>query len=66
MIHSIPNIIKFLSRGTTLLPGTFIMTGTPSGVAAFMDPPRWLQDGDEVEVEISNIGTLKNKMVLAC
>lgn len=65
MIHTIPDIIKFLSRGTTLLPGTFIMTGTPSGVAAFMDPPRWLEDGDVVEVEISNIGTLRNKMVLA-
>jgi 2-keto-4-pentenoate hydratase/2-oxohepta-3-ene-1,7-dioic acid hydratase in catechol pathway len=40
------------------------MTGTPSGVAAFMKPPTWLQDGDVVEVEIEKIGRLRNKMVM--
>jgi 2-keto-4-pentenoate hydratase/2-oxohepta-3-ene-1,7-dioic acid hydratase in catechol pathway len=40
------------------------MTGTPSGVGAFMKPPAWLQDGDVVEVEISEIGTIRNKMVM--
>ena len=39
------------------------MTGTPSGVAAFMKPPAWLKDGDEVEMEITQIGRIKNKMV---
>lgn len=63
LIFDIPAIIRQVSRGTTLLPGTIIMTGTPSGVAAFMKPPAWLQDGDVVEVEISEIGTIRNKMV---
>ena len=63
MIYDIPAIVRHLSRGTTLLPGTIIMTGTPSGVAAFMKPPAWLQDADVVEVEISEIGTIRNKMV---
>lgn len=40
------------------------MTGTPSGVAAFMKPPAWLEDGDVVEVEIEKIGRLRNKMVM--
>ena len=65
MIHGIPAILRFLSRGTTLKPGTIIMTGTPGGVAAFMKPPAWLQDGDIVEIGISGLGTITNKMVLA-
>ena len=63
LIHDIPAILRFLSRGTTLKPGT-IMTGTPGGVAAFMNPPPCLQHGDVVEIEISGLGTIKNKMVL--
>lgn len=64
LIHDIPAILHFLSRGTTLNPGTTIMTGTPGGVAAFMTPPAWLQDGDVVEIEIEGLGTIRNKMVL--
>ncbi|KAF2494817.1 hypothetical protein BU16DRAFT_463098 [Lophium mytilinum] len=63
LLFNIPQIIRHLSRGTTLRPGTAIMTGTPSGVAAFMKPPAWLQDGDVVEVKISEIGSIKNKYV---
>ena len=62
LIFDIPAIINHLSRGTTLRKGTVIMTGTPSGVAAGMKPPLWLKDGDTVEVEISSIGTIENKM----
>lgn len=64
LIFDIPAIIRFLSRGTTLRPGTVIMTGTPSGVAAFMKPPPWLGDGDVVEIGITGIGKIRNKMVL--
>ncbi|KAH7081442.1 fumarylacetoacetate hydrolase family protein [Paraphoma chrysanthemicola] len=60
LIYDIPAIIRHLSRGTTLRSGTVVMTGTPSGVAAFMKPPHWLQDGDVVEVEIENIGRIRN------
>lgn len=62
LIFDVPKIIRHLSRGTTLRKGTVIMTGTPSGVAAFMKPPQWLKDGDSVEVEISAIGMIENRM----
>ena len=60
MIFDIPTLIEFLSASTTLLPGTIILTGTPSGVGMARNPQRWLQPGDCVEVEITSIGTLKN------
>ncbi len=63
MIFNIRDIIRFAARGHTLQPGTVIMTGTPSGVAAFMKSPVWLQDGDVVEIQVEGIGTLRNKMV---
>ncbi len=63
MIHPVAVLIAELSRGTTLLPGTLIMTGTPSGVGMARTPPVWLKAGDSVEVEIEKIGTLKNKVV---
>ncbi|KIY01280.1 uncharacterized protein Z520_02832 [Fonsecaea multimorphosa CBS 102226] len=63
LIFKLPEIIAHLSRGTTLRPGTVIMSGTPSGVAAYMKPPRFLKDGDVVDVEIEKIGRLSNKMV---
>ncbi|KAM0414663.1 hypothetical protein ACHAPT_013489 [Fusarium lateritium] len=63
LIFDIPRILQHLSRGTTLRKGTVIMTGTPSGVAAFMKPPAWLKDGDMVEVTIEKIGSIVNRMV---
>lgn len=64
LIYDIPTILKHISRGTTLRKGTVVMTGTPSGVAAFMKPPAWLEDGDVVEVEIEKIGRLSNRIVM--
>jgi 2-keto-4-pentenoate hydratase/2-oxohepta-3-ene-1,7-dioic acid hydratase in catechol pathway len=60
MLHPVASLIAELSRGTTLLPGTLIMTGTAAGVGMARKPPVWLKAGDTVEVEIENIGTLKN------
>ena len=60
MIFDVPTLIEFLSGSTTLLPGTVIITGTPHGVGIARDPKRWLQPGDEVEIEIEGIGTLRN------
>jgi 2-keto-4-pentenoate hydratase/2-oxohepta-3-ene-1,7-dioic acid hydratase in catechol pathway len=51
--------------GTTLPAGTAIMTGTPAGIGFFREPKYNLKDGDEVEITITSIGTLKNKMVFA-
>ncbi|MCB9840406.1 MAG: fumarylacetoacetate hydrolase family protein [Phycisphaeraceae bacterium] len=65
MLFPVARIISILSQGTTLLPGTVILTGTPAGVGAARTPPRWLREGDNVEVEISAIGTLRNPVTHA-
>lgn len=64
MLYNIPDIVSRLSTGATLPAGTVILTGTPSGVGAARTPPRFLQPGDVVEVSISRIGTLRNRVVL--
>jgi 2-keto-4-pentenoate hydratase/2-oxohepta-3-ene-1,7-dioic acid hydratase in catechol pathway len=64
MIFDVPTIIEFLSGSTTLLPGTVILTGTPHGVGMAATPPRWLADGDVVEIEIDGLGVLSNPVVL--
>ena len=63
LIFDVPTLIEFLSGSTTLLPGTLILTGTPSGVGAARTPPRFLKAGDEVTVEIEGIGKLVNPVV---
>ncbi|KAI2775740.1 hypothetical protein F4815DRAFT_504106 [Daldinia loculata] len=63
MLFNIEKIIAHASRGTTLRQGTIIMTGTPAGIAAKWPGQPWLKDGDVVEVDISGIGSLKNKLV---
>ncbi len=63
MIFDVPTLISFLSGSTTLLPGTLILTGTPSGVGEARDPKRYLVAGDEVMVEIEGVGILTNPVV---
>ncbi len=53
-------ILAFVSRQMTLLPGDLIVTGTPAGVGVFRDPPVFLQDGDRMEVELEGVGVLRN------
>ena len=60
MVFKIPDLIEVLSAGMTLEPGDILATGTPSGVAAAFDPPKWLKPGDIVEAEIEGIGVLRN------
>lgn len=60
MVFSVPQLIAFLSQSTTLLPGTLILTGTPSGVGAGRIPQRFLQEGDIFTVDIPGIGRLVN------
>ncbi len=60
LIFDVPTLIAFLSASKTLLPGTVILTGTPSGVGAAFTPPRFLQPGDTIAIEIEDIGTLSN------
>ena len=62
MIFDIPALIASLSEGLTLEPGDILATGTPSGVGYAMDPPHYLQDGDEMVCEIEGIGRLSNTL----
>jgi 2-keto-4-pentenoate hydratase/2-oxohepta-3-ene-1,7-dioic acid hydratase in catechol pathway len=62
MIFPVAEIIAFISRAITLAPGDIISTGTPDGVGCHRNPPVFLKDGDQVEVEIEGIGTLSNRV----
>ncbi|KAH8597867.1 hypothetical protein B0O99DRAFT_617003 [Bisporella sp. PMI_857] len=62
LIFSVPQIVSFLSQGTTLPAGTIILTGTPAGVGFSYSPKEYLREGDEFAVEIlPHIGTLVTK-----
>ena len=63
MIFPVPALIEFLSASTVLTPGTVILTGTPHGVGFAQTPPRFLQAGDVVTIEIEGIGSLTNPVV---
>jgi 2-keto-4-pentenoate hydratase/2-oxohepta-3-ene-1,7-dioic acid hydratase in catechol pathway len=63
LIFNIPRLIAFLSSVFTLEPGDIVSTGTPAGVGAARKPPRWLQPGDDVVVQIPEIGELRNPVV---
>ncbi|KAB2575664.1 putative fumarylacetoacetate hydrolase family protein [Lasiodiplodia theobromae] len=65
LLFTVPYIISYLSSGTTLKKGTVIMTGTPGGVGAGMNPPKYLVPGTKMEVNISEIGTLRNGVKFA-
>lgn len=62
MIFSVATLIHEISRGTTILPGTLVLTGTPSGVGFARKPPVFLKDGDSVEIEVERIGTIRNRV----
>ncbi|KAJ5465313.1 5-oxopent-3-ene-1-2-5-tricarboxylate decarboxylase [Penicillium daleae] len=62
LLFGVKRIISFVSQGTTLEAGTVIMTGTPAGVAMGMKVPKYLKDGDMVEVEIEHLGRTRNVM----
>jgi 2-keto-4-pentenoate hydratase/2-oxohepta-3-ene-1,7-dioic acid hydratase in catechol pathway len=63
MITNCWELISFLSTAFTLLPGTIIATGTPAGVGFVMDPPRCLDAGMHVRIEIERIGAIDNPVV---
>ncbi|NMJ87154.1 MAG: FAA hydrolase family protein [Thaumarchaeota archaeon] len=62
MALKIDKIVTSLSKIMTLEEGDIIATGTPSGVAAFMTNPKFLQDGDIVEIEIEGLGKISNSV----
>eukprot|EP00443_Scrippsiella_acuminata_P018299 CAMPEP_0115238614 /NCGR_PEP_ID=MMETSP0270-20121206/36972_1 /TAXON_ID=71861 /ORGANISM="Scrippsiella trochoidea, Strain CCMP3099" /LENGTH=255 /DNA_ID=CAMNT_0002653543 /DNA_START=53 /DNA_END=820 /DNA_ORIENTATION=+ len=65
MIFSVQQLIAFLSEGTTLLPGTIILTGTPEGVGYTRKPPVFLKPGDTLTTAIEKIGELTNPVKAA-
>jgi len=60
MVHTIPQMIAYISTFTQLSPGDVIMTGSPGGVGKTRVPPLFLHENDKIEVEIENIGRLTN------
>jgi 2-keto-4-pentenoate hydratase/2-oxohepta-3-ene-1,7-dioic acid hydratase in catechol pathway len=56
-------LISYISTFTTLKPGDLIWTGTPTGAGGHHNPPKWLKPGDVVEVEVPEIGVLRNTVV---
>ncbi|MFJ3373738.1 fumarylacetoacetate hydrolase family protein [Pseudomonas sp. NPDC086112] len=63
MIFDVRKLIEYCSTFTELAPGDVIVSGTTGGVGAFREPPVWMKPGDEVEIEISRIGILRNSIV---
>ena len=60
MIFKVPELLAFISKPCTLLPGDIIITGTPHGVGNYMSPQVFLQRGDVIEIEIDQLGRLRN------
>src|ERR671919_979737 len=65
MVLSIRKIIASLSNVMTIEAGDIISTGTPAGVAMSMKEPRYLKDGDVVEITIERLGTIRNRVTFA-
>jgi acylpyruvate hydrolase len=63
MVFPVAALVSQLSAVMTLEPGDIIATGTPGGIGGAQDPPRFLKDGDVVEVEIERLGCLRNPVV---
>ena len=62
LIFDIPTIVAYVSRFTLLSPGDVIATGTPGGVGDRREPPLYMKEGDVVEVEITGLGVLRNRI----
>jgi 2-keto-4-pentenoate hydratase/2-oxohepta-3-ene-1,7-dioic acid hydratase in catechol pathway len=63
MVIPIKKIISSLSSIMTMEEGDIISTGTPAGVAMSMKEPKYLKDGDIVEISIEHLGTIRNRVV---
>ena len=60
LIFGVEELVSYISRFMTLFPGDIIQTGSPAGVAFFMEPQRFLRDGDRVRCEIEGLGVIEN------
>ena len=62
LVFGIDELIGFLAETCTLRPGDLILTGTPGGVGQGMDPPRYLQSGDVIRIEIEQLGSIEHSV----
>jgi acylpyruvate hydrolase len=62
LVFPVPALVAFLLETCTLEPGDLILTGTPSGVGAYMDPPQFLVSGDVVRIEIERLGVIEHEV----
>jgi 2-keto-4-pentenoate hydratase/2-oxohepta-3-ene-1,7-dioic acid hydratase in catechol pathway len=60
LIFVIDEVVSYVSRTSTLEQGDLILTGTPAGVGVFRNPPRLLQPGDVITIEIDGVGSITN------
>ena len=60
LIFGVDDVVRFLLETITLEPGDLILTGTPSGVGFALDPPRFLEPGDRVKIEIELLGAIEH------
>jgi 2-keto-4-pentenoate hydratase/2-oxohepta-3-ene-1,7-dioic acid hydratase in catechol pathway len=65
MVFKVPQLVSYISRFMTLLPGDVVCTGTPAGVGLGMVPPQYLKAGDVVELGIDKIGVMRQMVVAA-
>ena len=63
MVFDVPALIEYISDVIALDPGDLVITGTPSGVGVFRDPPVFLEPGDIVRCEIERIGKVENRVI---
>ena len=59
LVHSVPQLVTYLSKLMTLEPGDVVATGTPAGVGSLRDPRTWLQPGDRIEISSPQLGLLE-------
>ncbi len=63
LVHPIPDVLAFIGEAITLAPGDVILTGTPGGVGMAMDPPKFLESGDVIRIEIEPLGSIEHSVV---
>jgi acylpyruvate hydrolase len=63
LIFGCDELVAFIAQTCTLAPGDLILTGTPNGVGAAMDPPAWLESDDTIRIEIESLGVIEHQVV---
>jgi 2-keto-4-pentenoate hydratase/2-oxohepta-3-ene-1,7-dioic acid hydratase in catechol pathway len=62
LVWDVETIVEEVSGAMTLQPGDIILTGTPPGIGWMMDPPRFLEIGDTIEITVDQIGTIRSRV----